>query len=88
LYGLTSQIRRAAVSVVLNIVEGDRRRLRKEFLRFLDLSGASLAELEACLEIALDLTFISKKDFSLVDEKRRELAVMLHAFAIAVRKQK
>lgn len=88
LYGLTSQIRRAVISVALNIVEGDRRRSRKEFLRFLDMADASLVELEACLEIALDLGFLSKDDFDLVRSRRRELAVMLVAFIKAIKSQK
>jgi len=87
LYGLTSQARRATVSVLLNIVEGDRRRSRKEFLRFLDMADASLAELEACLELALGLKFIKEKDFGSVESKRKELAVMLSAFIKAVKKQ-
>lgn len=88
LYGLTAQIRRAVISVALNIVEGDRRRSRKEFLRFLDMADASLAELEACFEIALALALITEKDFALIEEKRKELAVMLAAFIKAVRQQK
>ena len=88
LYGLVSQTRRAAISVVLNIVEGDRRRSRKEFLRFLDMADASLVELEACLELAVELGFLSQNDFSLIENKRKELAVMLVAFIKAVKNQK
>lgn len=47
-FGLKGQIRRASVSVVLNIVEGYRRRSTKEFLRFIDFAQASLTEVEAC----------------------------------------
>ena len=86
LYCLTSQIRRAVISVALNIVEGDRRRSRKEFLRFLDIADASLAELEACFELALVLEFISQKGYDLFEEKRKELAVMLVAFIKAIKK--
>lgn len=52
-FGLTSQLRRAAVSALLNIVEGDRRKSTKEFLRFLEIADASLAEVEIALELAI-----------------------------------
>jgi four helix bundle protein len=77
MYGLTSQMRRAAVSVVLNIVEGHRRKSRNEFIRFLDIADGSLTELEACLEIACDLGYVSLEEFEGVEKKREEVAVML-----------
>jgi four helix bundle protein len=76
-YGLTSQIRRAALSVVLNIVEGDRRNSRKEFLRFLDTADASLTEVEACLEIALDLKYLTLEEYEKIETSRKEIAKML-----------
>lgn len=78
-FGLKSQTRRAAISVVLNIVEGYRRRSTKEFLRFLDIAWASLTEVEACLEIALDLKYINGKEFLEIEEKRSEIAYMLNS---------
>ena len=51
-YGLTSQIRRAAVSVPSNIAEGHTREHLKEYLHHLSMAQASLAELETQLEIA------------------------------------
>lgn len=86
-FGLTSQIRRAALSVLLNIVEGDRRKSRKEFLRFLDTADASLTEVEACLEIALDLNYLTNADFEKLEEQRREIAIMLAALIKAINKQ-
>lgn len=80
-YALTSQIRRAVISIVLNIVEGHRRReSKKEFLRFLLIADGSLAEVEACLELSLDLNFINKDQFEKVENIRRELAFMLTSF--------
>ena len=80
-YALVSQIRRAAISIVLNIVEGHRRReSTKEFLRFLRMADGSLAEVEACLELSLDLNFINKDDFNNTENIRRELASMLTSF--------
>lgn len=76
LFGITSQLRRASVSVVLNIVEGQRRRSKKEFLWFLDVADGSLAEVEACLELAFDLGYITRKQFEKVELRRKEVAVM------------
>ena len=80
-HNLTSQIRRAAISIVLNIVEGHKRSIfQKEFKRFLNISDGSLVEVEACLELALDLGFLSKPDFEKVEAVRRELGAMLNSF--------
>ncbi|MBM3209100.1 four helix bundle protein [Candidatus Shapirobacteria bacterium] len=81
IFGLQSQLRRAVISFLLNIVEGHRRNFsQKEFLRFLEIADSSLVEAEACLEIALDLEYLSQKDYQEIEEKRKELAVMLNSF--------
>jgi four helix bundle protein len=79
-FGLQSQIRRAAVSFVLNIVEGHRRKSPKEFLQFLNIAEASLTEVEACLEISLELEFITNNDYEEIELKRRELAIIMRSF--------
>lgn len=58
IYGLVSQMRRAAVSVPSNIAEGAARNSHKEFVHFLYFSMGSLSELETQLEIAVILNFI------------------------------
>ncbi len=58
LYGLTSQLRRAAVSVASNIAEGSGRSSTKEFLQFLNIANGSLAEIETQLELAYRLNYI------------------------------
>jgi four helix bundle protein len=60
MYGLTSQIRRAAVSVVSNIAEGQGRLTKGESLHFLGQARGSLLELETQLEIASDLKYLSE----------------------------
>ena len=57
-FGLVSQLRRAAVSVVLTIIEGYRRSTKKDFLHFLNISSSSLAEVEGAVELGFGLGFI------------------------------
>jgi four helix bundle protein len=66
IYGLTSQIQRAAVSVPSNIAEGHTREHTKEFLHHLSIAQASLAELETQLEIAVRLKYLAKDEFDRV----------------------
>jgi four helix bundle protein len=66
LYGLTNQIRRAAISIPSNISEGAARQTKKEFANFLHMAQGSLSELDTQLEIALNLGYID-------DEQRRDL---------------
>jgi four helix bundle protein len=62
LYGITSQIRRASVSVPSNIAEGAARSSDKEFIQFLYISLGSLSELETQLLLSRDLEFIRSLD--------------------------
>ena len=57
-FGLTSQMRRAAVSIPSNIAEGQARRTTGDYIRFVSTAEGSLAELDTQLTIALDLGFI------------------------------
>lgn len=60
-YGLTSQIRRAAISIPSNIAEGAARKSKIERKRFYEISRASLVELDTQIEIALELKMLEKK---------------------------
>ena len=63
-YGLTNQVRRAAVSVPSNIAEGSGRSSKKEFAQFLCHARGSLLEVETQLEIARNLGYLSDKSAS------------------------
>lgn len=76
-FGLKGQLRRASVSVVLNIVEGYRRSTTKDFLHFLNTADGSLSELEAALEICLDLHFLSEENYKILEVKRSEVGYLL-----------
>ena len=78
IYGLTSQMRRAAVSVPCNIAEGQGRTSKKEFRQFLSMSRGSLLELETQLQIAADLGFLSAESSSQLVDKTAELLRMLN----------
>ena len=61
LYGLTSQMRRAAVSIPSNLAEGAARTGQKEFAQFLSIAKGSLSELETQLLISADLGYLDQK---------------------------
>jgi four helix bundle protein len=64
MYGITSQMRRAASSAAANIVEGCAKKGAGEFRRYLDVAVGSLAELSYFALLARDLDFISKDDWT------------------------
>jgi four helix bundle protein len=66
IFGLTSQMRRAAVSVAANIAEGSARKYKKEYLQFLYNAIGSLVELGYYIELAKDLEYIDKGSFEIV----------------------
>jgi len=77
LYGLTSQIRRGAVSIIANIAEGSERQYKKEFVQFLSIARGSLAEVETYLMLSKDLGYISEKEFVELEEQRKEIGRLL-----------
>ena len=77
LYGLTSQIRRSAISIPSNIAEGSGRNSDKDFNRFLDISLGSSFELETQIIIAHELKFLADKDFTNLREQVQEQQKMI-----------
>lgn len=78
IYGLTSQLRRSAISIPSNIAEGRYRGTKKDYLQFLRISYASGAELETQIEIAKRLYKTKELDYSKVDSLLLEIMKMLN----------
>ncbi len=81
-FGITSQIRRAILSVPCNIVEGHKRKSRKDFLHFLNIADASLEEVKYLMLVCLDLGILSALDFSDLENKSNEVGKMLYGMQI------
>ena len=78
-YGLTSQIRRSAVSIPANIAEGYGRNSTQDYIRFLRMANGSLFELETLLEICRNLSFIDDQTYSALFEQMQEVERMLRS---------
>ena len=85
LYGLTSQIRRAAASIPANVAEGCGRDTQTELARFIHIASGSASELEYHLLLAHDLGFIGESIYSELDSNINEIKKMLTGFAKAIR---
>jgi four helix bundle protein len=79
-YGLVSQMRRAAVSIPANIVEGQERQGPKDFQRFMDIALGSAAELRYFLILIRDLAYLTEADTSPLAAKLAGLSRMLRTF--------
>lgn len=77
LYGLTSQMRRAAISILANIAEGSERQHKKEFMQFLSIARGSLAEVETYLMLTKDLGYLNEQEFHELEERRKEVGRLL-----------
>ena len=85
-YGLVSQVRRAAVSVACNIVEGSNRQTGKDYLHFLYIAKASLAEARYLIELSCQLGYLAEPDYKSLELLREETAKTLHGLIEVVHK--
>ena len=85
-YGLTSQLRRAALSVPTNIAEGSKRQTNPEYARFLNIAEGSLAETESLLMVSRDLGYLPVATTRPVLAEADEIAKMLHGLRSKVGK--
>lgn len=84
MYGLTSQMQRAAVSIPSNIAEGHTRRYSKEYLYHVSIAQASLSELETQIEIAMRLKYLSQEQLSQILKQAALLGRQLYALQSAL----
>ncbi|OGN20546.1 MAG: hypothetical protein A3I32_01215 [Candidatus Yanofskybacteria bacterium RIFCSPLOWO2_02_FULL_45_10] len=87
IFGLISQIRRAAISVALNIAEGSSRGSDLEFKRFLRISLGSISEVVTTLYIALDLELVTKNQFDNLYKVSGELTAKIKALISSLGKK-
>ncbi len=86
-YGLTSQVRRAAVSVPANIAEGHARKGTKEFIQFLSVARASLAEVETLTIVSKELTFLNSQDSDAILKECESISKQINALITSLKKR-
>jgi four helix bundle protein len=87
-FGLSSQIQRAAVSVMSNIAEGFERRGRSEFHHFLFTAKASCAEVRSQLYIALDIGYLNQAEFDKLMAHAEEVGRIIGGLRASVERQR
>lgn len=88
LFGLVSQMRRAAVSIPSNIAEGSKKGTAKDFRNFLRHAKGSAAELETQLEIAKRLRFGKERELANLSVKLDRIMAMLHSLIASLPENK
>ena len=80
LYGLTSQLRRASLSVATNIVEGYARKGDRELARFVNIAIGSIAEVEYLLDFSKKLGYLGEEDYQRINNLREHVSKLLWNF--------
>ena len=80
IYGITSQLRRAALSIPTNVVEGYGRQGRKELKQFVNIALGSLAEVEYLLDFSLRLKYLTIEEHKKVQDLRQQVGNLLWKF--------
>lgn len=86
LFGLVSQMRRAAVSIPANIAEGFSRQHKSEFVQFAYIAKGSLSELDTLVDLADRLGYLGSENTVALSGRLDELGKMLHGFIASLRK--
>lgn len=86
-FGITSQIRRSAISIPSNISEGLGRNSNKDYLRFLNIAIGSLFELQTQLEISKNIEYLTEEEFNTLYENSREIERMLISFVNKIKER-
>ena len=87
LYGITSQLRRAAVSVPANIADGASRAHKKEYLHFLYIARGSIAEAEYLLHLSKRVGYLQDDEYKKVEDLRKETAKTLQGLINSVKEE-
>ena len=83
-FGLTSQIRRAAVSIPTNVAEGSKRKSKADFARFLNIAEGSAAEVSSLLSLSTDLGYADKALSAPLLGELEEISRMLYTYRLKV----
>ncbi len=86
-FGLTTQIRRAAVSAPANLAEGSAKRGSREFSRYLDIANGSLTEVEYLIRLATDLGYLRGSQLAKLNSQLSEAAKSVWGLYAAVRRR-
>ncbi len=85
-FGLINQLKRASISICLNIAEGSDKKSDAEFKRFLRMAIGSCEEVVTALYIALDQRYIDKKNFDIIYEDANRLVAKINALIKSLKK--
>lgn len=86
-FGLISQLRRSSSSIATNIVEGHKRRSRKDYLNFLNIADSSLEETKYHLILSKDLDYLKDEEFFELMEMSDEVGRLLNGLQKGLRKK-
>lgn len=86
-FGLSSQLRRAALSIASNIVEGCARNSKADYLRFIDMAYGSAREAQYQLSVAFRLGYLDEPQYNALQQLSEQTSKLLGALAKALRQQ-
>lgn len=85
-FGLTSQLRRAAVSIVANIAEGSGRYYKRDYAQFVRMSRGSVYECVALLQISMRQNYVNRGEYEHLTTKNNRIAMMLNKLIASLTK--